>query len=115
MARSRATCHDLGLPLVRPDPFPQNSLLAAQSLWRVLAGLGSLIFARRCSRRNSARAGEIAGAAVIQSILDALGVEADPLLGSSQIVEIKARLRSETGGSAAPRCFRVADVHHPRR
>jgi 2-hydroxychromene-2-carboxylate isomerase len=39
---------------------------------------------------------QIAETAVIREILEALGVAADPLLRSSQIVEIKARLRSET-------------------
>jgi 2-hydroxychromene-2-carboxylate isomerase len=27
-------CDGMGLPLKRPDPFPQNSLLAAASRWR---------------------------------------------------------------------------------
>jgi 2-hydroxychromene-2-carboxylate isomerase len=89
-------CHDLGLPLVRPDPFPQNSLLAARV---AVAGAGESWIADFCTAVFRAEFGEgrqIAETAVVRDILEALGVAADPLLGSSQIVEIKARLRGET-------------------
>ncbi len=54
-------CADLGLPFRRPDPFPQNSLLAARV---ALVGLaedwatraGARISAARCSGPNSATA-----------------------------------------------------------
>lgn len=89
-------CDDLGLTLVRPNPFPQNSLLAARV---AVAGAGEPWVPDFCSAVFRAEFGEgrqIAETGVICDILDDLGVEADPLLGSSGTVEIKARLRSET-------------------
>ena len=89
-------CHDLSLPLVRPNPFPQNSLLAARV---AVAGAGEPWVADFCTAVFRAEFGDgrqIAEIAVIRDILGALGVAPDPLLGGSQIVEIKARLRSET-------------------
>ena len=89
-------CSDTGLPLVRPDPFPQNSLLAARV---AVAGAGEPWIADFCTAVFRAEFGEgrqIAETAVIRDILGALGVAADAFLGSSQMVEIKARLRSET-------------------
>jgi 2-hydroxychromene-2-carboxylate isomerase len=89
-------CHDLSLPLVRPNPFPQNSLLAARV---AVAGAGEAWIADFCTAVFRAEFGEgrqIAETAVIRDILGALGVAADPFLGSSQIADVKARLRSET-------------------
>jgi 2-hydroxychromene-2-carboxylate isomerase len=89
-------CDALGLPLVRPNPFPQNSLLAARV---AVAGAGEPWIADFCTAVFRAEFGEgrqIAETAVIRDILEALGLAADPLLESSQTAEIKAQLRSET-------------------
>jgi 2-hydroxychromene-2-carboxylate isomerase len=89
-------CASLGLPLVRPDPFPQNSLLAARV---AVGGQGepwivdftSAVFGAQFSDGR-----QISDRAVIRNILETLGTAPDPLLGATNIVEIKARLRSET-------------------
>jgi 2-hydroxychromene-2-carboxylate isomerase len=89
-------CSGLGLPLVRPDPFPQNSLLAARV---VIAGQDAPWIADFVSAVYRAEFGEgrqIADKAVIRGVLEGLGIPADPLLAGTDIVAIKARLRSET-------------------
>ena len=51
-------CADLELPFRRPEPFPQNSLLAARvALAGLAAGaMGPRNSASRCSARSSAKA-----------------------------------------------------------
>ena len=52
-------CADLELPFRRPEPFPQNSLLAARialAAWQLAPMLARRNSASRCSARNSAKA-----------------------------------------------------------
>src|SRR5262245_22217641 len=106
-------CSGLGLPLVRPDPFPQNSLLAARV---VIAGQDAPWIADFVSGGYRAECGEgrqIADKAVVRSVLEGLGIPADPLLAGTDIVAIKSRLRSETqeakrlGVFGSPTCVTV--------
>jgi 2-hydroxychromene-2-carboxylate isomerase len=89
-------CDGLGLPFVRPDPFPQNSLLAARV---AVAGRGApwlADFTSAVFRAEFSDGRQISDRAVIRDILERLGVAADPLFGPTDIVEIKSLLRSET-------------------
>ena len=53
-------CDALGLPLRRPDPFPQNSLLAARVALTLDGGEPRRLLARRLSAPNSPKAGRSA-------------------------------------------------------
>jgi 2-hydroxychromene-2-carboxylate isomerase len=43
-------CQTMGLPLKRPEQFPQNSILAARGADRLCRRLGRTVLARRLSR-----------------------------------------------------------------
>jgi 2-hydroxychromene-2-carboxylate isomerase len=89
-------CAELGLPFRRPDPFPQNSLLAA----RVgLAGLDhdwGEDFCRAVFRTQFGDGRRIDDAQTIGDVLVGLKVDTGPVLAAAQSDEVKARLRSET-------------------
>jgi 2-hydroxychromene-2-carboxylate isomerase len=104
-------CADLKLSFRRPEPFPQNSLLAARV---ALVGLGA-ISAEQSSGEQSLGAqswGEqfcravflaefceglqIDDVAVLSDILARLNVEPEPVLDAARTDTIKARLRAQT-------------------
>src|SRR2546430_17734011 len=80
------SCADLRLPFRRPDPFPQNSLLAAR-----VALVGTLF------RAEFAHGRRIDDAAVLADVLAALDVDSEPVLAAAQSDAIKAQLRAQTG------------------
>jgi 2-hydroxychromene-2-carboxylate isomerase len=94
-------CAETGLPFRRPDPFPQNSLLAARV---ALAGLDRTTgedcwgeeFCRAVFRAEFGEGRRIDDPAVIGDILAGLNVEARPVLAAAQSDAIKARLRAQT-------------------
>ncbi len=89
-------CADLEIPFRRPDPFPQNSLLAARM---ALAGLDhgwGEDFCRAVFRAQFADGRAIDDAAVIGHILAGLQIEPAPALAAAQSDETKSRLRSQT-------------------
>ena len=94
-------CAELSLPFRRPDPFPQNSLLAARV---ALAGLDrppeeerwGEDFCRAVFRAEFGAGRRIDDPAVIGGILAALNLEASPVLAAAQSDAIKARLRAQT-------------------
>jgi 2-hydroxychromene-2-carboxylate isomerase len=89
-------CADLALPFVRPDPFPQNSLLAARV---ALAGLRELWGEEFCLEVFRSQFGEgqrIDTADVISKILARLGVAPGPVLEKAQSDGGKAALRDQT-------------------
>ena len=94
-------CADLGLPFRRPDPFPQNSLLAARV---ALVGLDrppgeecwGEDFCRAVFRAEFGAGRRIDDPAAIGDILAGLNVEAGPVLAAAQSDAIKARLRAQT-------------------
>jgi 2-hydroxychromene-2-carboxylate isomerase len=89
-------CAELGLPFRRPDPFPQNSLLAARV---ALAGLDrdwGEDFCRAVFRTQFGDGRRIDDPAVIAAVLTDLNVDPQATLAAAQSDEIKARLRSET-------------------
>ncbi len=89
-------CADLHLTFRRPDPFPQNSLLAARV---ALAGLDNgwgEDFCRAVFHAEFADGRRIDDDAAISDVLDGLQVDPRPALAAARSDEIKARLREET-------------------
>ena len=89
-------CADLAVPFRRPDPFPQNSLLAARV---ALAGLGDAWgedFCRAVFRAEFGDGRRIDEAAVIADILAGLKIDPAPALEAARSDEIKTRLRAQT-------------------
>ncbi len=91
-------CADLELPLRRPEPFPQNGLLAARI---VLAGLatGAIWPEEFCVAVFRAQFGEgrrIDDPSTLSAILTVFGVDAATALAAAQAEDNKARLRMQT-------------------
>ena len=94
-------CADLGLPFRRPDPFPQNSLLAARV---ALAGLAEDCddknwgedFCRAVFQAEFGDGRRIDDAATIADVRAGLRIEPEPMLAAAQSDAIKAQLRAQT-------------------
>lgn len=97
---------DLALPLKRPDPFPQNSLLAARV---ALAGLGQDLgeqglgeqgwgqdFSVAVFRAEFAEARRIDDPATLTEILSGMNVDAKAAFEAAQSDGNKLRLRAQT-------------------
>jgi 2-hydroxychromene-2-carboxylate isomerase len=89
-------CADLSLPLRRPDPFPQNSVLAARVALVGLTENWGGDFCRAVFRAEFAEGRRIDEAATVADILASLQRDAAPILALAQSEEIKARLRLQT-------------------
>ncbi len=89
------TCARLALPLRRPEPFPQRSLLAARAAL-------ALEDARRPEFSRAVYAAEFGGGPpiaereTIAAILEAMGLDAGDVLDRATNAEIKDRLKGET-------------------
>ena len=89
-------CTDLGLPFRHPDPFPQNSLLAARvALVGLRDGWGE-DFSREVYRAQFAEGRQINDPVVIADIVTRLGHDASTALERAQADDIKAQLRATT-------------------
>jgi 2-hydroxychromene-2-carboxylate isomerase len=89
-------CGDMALPFRRPDPFPQNSLLAARI---ALLGLDESWGEEFCAEVFRTQFGEgrrIDDAAALAEILTRLDIAAAPVLATAQSGDNKARLRAQT-------------------
>jgi 2-hydroxychromene-2-carboxylate isomerase len=89
-------CADLSLPFRRPEPFPQQSLLAARV---ALVGAGTPWgndFCRGVFRAEFGEDRHIDEATTMRDILATLGLDAAAILATAQSGEIKLRLRQET-------------------
>jgi 2-hydroxychromene-2-carboxylate isomerase len=88
-------CARHSLPLRRPDPFPQNSLLAT----RVALALDEArrpAFSRAIFRAEFGDGASIAEPATIAVILEAMGLGAAELLECAATAPVKDKLRGET-------------------
>jgi 2-hydroxychromene-2-carboxylate isomerase len=89
-------CADMALPFRRPDPFPQNSLLAARI---ALVGLDKSWGEEFCAEVFRTQFGEgrrIDEIAALAEILTRLDIAAEPVLAAAQSDDNKARLRAQT-------------------
>jgi 2-hydroxychromene-2-carboxylate isomerase len=91
-------CTELKLPFRRPEPFPQNSLLAARV---ALAGLaaGAIWPEEFCLAVFRAQFGEgrrIDDPATLSAILTVFGVDPATVLAAAQSDDNKVRLRAQT-------------------
>lgn len=89
-------CRDLSLPFCRPDPFPQNSLLAARV---ALVGLNDEWGEQFCIdifRAQFAQGRPIDDRGTVAEILAGLNIDAEPVLAAALTEQTKALLRSQT-------------------
>ena len=89
-------CARLELPLRRPDPFPQGTLLAARVAHVGLAEGWGENFCRAVYAAEFGEGRAVGEAAVVRELLHALGVAPEPVLARASTPEIKARLRAVT-------------------
>lgn len=89
-------CEALALPLVRPEPFPQNSLLAARTALAAAGEAWADDFMVAVFRAEFAEGRQIADAGVLASVIESLGGDAQNILARAGNAEIKERLRQET-------------------
>jgi 2-hydroxychromene-2-carboxylate isomerase len=89
-------CADLSLPFRRPEPFPQNSLLAARA---ALAGADAPWredFCRAVFWAEFAEGRRIDALETIGAILAELNADTASVLAAAQSDAVKDKLRSET-------------------
>ena len=99
--------HDL--PLQRPEPFPQNSLLAA----RTALALGDAerpAFSRAVYAAEFAEGRNIAERSTIGGILEALGLDAGAVLERAASAGVKDKLRAETALAESLGIFGAPDL-----
>jgi 2-hydroxychromene-2-carboxylate isomerase len=89
-------CNELGLPLVRPDPFPQHSLLAARVALAAAGESWADDFCVGVFRAEFGEGRQIADARELASVIEALGGDARAILEGAASPETKDRLRAET-------------------
>ncbi len=89
-------CGELGIAFRLPEPFPQNTLLAARvALVGLEEGWGE-DFSRAVYRAEFAEARNIGDPAVVAEIVQTLGHDSAAALARAQSDEIKGRLRAQT-------------------
>ena len=90
------TCDGLGLPFRRPEPFPQNGLLAARVAHVGLDEDWGEEFCRAVFTAEFGQGLEIGNEAVIRDLLVGLAQQPDAILTRARSDEIKTRLRATT-------------------
>ncbi|HUO54167.1 MAG TPA: 2-hydroxychromene-2-carboxylate isomerase [Rhodoblastus sp.] len=88
-------CAQRGLPLRRPEPFPQNSLLAARLAFAVPDTLRPA-FSRAVFHAEFAEGRDISDAATLAALLASLGLDAGAVLAEAKSDAVKTKLRAET-------------------
>ncbi|MDQ8697460.1 2-hydroxychromene-2-carboxylate isomerase [Hyphomicrobium sp. LHD-15] len=89
-------CGTLGLTLVRPDPFPQNSLLAARVGVAVAAESWAGDYCAEVFLEEFARGRPIADQDVLLSLLARFSAEAPLILERANTPQNKEKLKEET-------------------
>lgn len=89
-------CADLDLPFHRPEPFPQNSLLAARVALMGSDAAWGEGFCREVFRAEFADGKQIDDSAVIGAILERLGVDAGAVTKDATGEQNKVALRRQT-------------------
>ena len=96
------TCGAMGVPLKRPEPFPQPSLLAARVALALRGRRAVKLLAPGLCRRNSARACRSAIGRRSAALLAACGVDPAATFERAESDANKARLKAE--------CARAAEI-----
>jgi 2-hydroxychromene-2-carboxylate isomerase len=89
-------CAEIAIPLRRPDPFPQSSLLAARVALIALQNSWGEYFCRAIFRAEFADGRQIDDPQTISEVLTELAVDAAPIVQAAQSPPIKDKLRTET-------------------
>ena len=89
-------CFDLDLPFRQPEPFPQNSLLAARVALVGLSSSWGEEFCRGVFRAEFGDGRQIEDPTIIGDILSQLHIEAAPVLEAARAEANKAALRAQT-------------------
>ena len=90
------SCAELQLAFRRPDPFPQNSLLAARVALVGLDQAWGEAFYHAIFRAQFADGCRIDDAATVGDILAGLKLDPEPALAAAQSDAVKTRLRAQT-------------------
>jgi 2-hydroxychromene-2-carboxylate isomerase len=85
-----------GLKFKKPEPFPQSSLKAARIALTDDVAPQRAEFSRRVFRAHFAEGARLDDDAVLNSIINELGLDAAAALAASRSAEVKLRLRRET-------------------
>jgi 2-hydroxychromene-2-carboxylate isomerase len=94
------TCARRGLPLTQPDPFPQNTLLAACLAYAVPEE-SRPAFSRAVFAAEFGKGATISDEVVLRAILMAEGLDADAALARAKSDEVKTQLREATEAAQA--------------
>ena len=89
-------CADLDVPFRRPDPFPQNSLLAARVALVALDQDWGEAFCVALFRAQFGDGRRIDDDGVLGDVLATLQVDPSPVLAAARSDAIKTRLRAQT-------------------
>ena len=89
-------CADLDIPFRRPDPFPQNSLLAARVALAALDHSWGETFCVALFRAQFGDGRRIDDAGAIGEVLAGLQIDPQPVLAAARSEANKARLRAQT-------------------
>ncbi|MBI4367152.1 MAG: 2-hydroxychromene-2-carboxylate isomerase [Deltaproteobacteria bacterium] len=89
-------CAALELPFAPPEPFPQNTVLAARVALIALEHDWGEDYCLAVYRAEFGQAGNIGEPAAITAIIERLGQNAGAVLAQAQSDENKLRLRSQT-------------------
>lgn len=90
------TCGTIGLPFVRPTPFPQNTLLAARVALVGLAEPWGEDYCRAIYRAEFAEGRTVEETKTIADVLTGLGLDAGAVLDRAQSNENRSQLRART-------------------
>lgn len=90
------TCGTIGLPFVRPTPFPQNTLLAARVALVGLAEPWGEDYCRAIYRAEFAEGRTVEETETIAGVLTGLGLDAGAVLDRAQSNENRSQLRAHT-------------------
>ena len=89
-------CADLDVPFRRPDPFPQNSLLAARVALVALDQDWGEAFCVALFRAQFGDGRRIDDVGVLDDVLATLQIDPSPVLAAARSDANKARLRAQT-------------------
>jgi 2-hydroxychromene-2-carboxylate isomerase len=97
-------CADLDIPARRPDPFPQNSLLAARVALAALDHSWGEAFCVALFRAQFGDGRRIDDAGAIGEVLAGLQIDPQPVLAAARSEANKARLRAQTEEASSAAC-----------